>query len=55
VEKFRSLSEAFADADLWGRLIQAVQHLNPPISDLMALLAHVRPTAAFQTTHPGIC
>ena len=55
VEKFHWLSEAFADEDLRARLIQAVQQLDArPISDLMDLLAQVRPTAVFPTTHPGI-
>src|SRR6266481_8228027 len=48
VEKFHWLSEAFADEDLRSKLIQAVQQLDSrPISDLMDLLAQVRPTAVF--------
>src|SRR6202011_1819858 len=55
VEKFQWLSEPFADEDLRGRLIEAVQQLDArPISDLMDLLAQVRPTAVFPATHPGI-
>jgi 2-methylcitrate dehydratase len=55
VEKFHWLSEAFADEDLRARLIRAVQQLDTaPISDLMGLLAQVRPTAVFPKTHPGI-
>jgi 2-methylcitrate dehydratase len=55
VEKFHWLSEAFADEDLRKRLIEAVQQLDArPLSDLMDLLAEVRPTAVFPTTHPGI-
>jgi 2-methylcitrate dehydratase len=54
VEKFHWLSEGFADADLRGRLIQAVRQLDTsPISDLMGFLAQVRPTAVFPKTHPG--
>jgi 2-methylcitrate dehydratase len=55
VEKFQWLSERFADQDLRTRLIEAVQQLDErPISDLMDLLAQVRPAAAFPATHPGI-
>jgi 2-methylcitrate dehydratase len=55
VEKFHWLSEAFADQDLRSRLIRAVQELDTtPLSDLMAPLAQVRPTAVFATSHPGI-
>jgi 2-methylcitrate dehydratase len=55
VEKFHWLSEAFAEEDLRNRLIQTVQQLDlRPISDLMDLLAQVRPTAVFPRTHPGI-
>jgi 2-methylcitrate dehydratase PrpD len=55
VEKFHWLSEAFADKDLRARLIQSLQQLDAaPISDLMGLLAQVRPTAVFPKTHPGI-
>jgi 2-methylcitrate dehydratase len=55
VEKFHWLSEAFADADLRHALVRAVQQLDArPLSELMDLLAKVRPTAAFPTAHPGI-
>jgi len=55
VEKFHWLSEAFADDDLRGKLIHAVQQLDSrPISDLMDLLAQVRPSAVFPKTRAGI-
>lgn len=55
MEKFHWLSEAFADEDLRSRLIHAVQRLDTtPLSDLTDLLAQVRPSAVFPTTHPGI-
>jgi 2-methylcitrate dehydratase len=55
VEKFHWLSEPFADEDLRGRLIAAVQRLDTrPISHLMDLLARVRTSAVFPATHPGI-
>ena len=55
VEKFQWLSEPFADEDLRGRLIEMVQQLDSRrISDLVDLLAQVRPTAVFPATHPGI-
>ena len=55
MEKFRWLSEPFADEYLRSKLIEAVQQLDArPISDLMDLLAQVRPAAAFPATHPGI-
>jgi 2-methylcitrate dehydratase len=55
VEKFHWLSEPFADEDLRGRLIEAVQQLDARrTSDLTDLLAQVRPTAVFPATHPGI-
>ena len=55
VEKFHWLSEPFADQDLRSRLIEAVEQLDArPISNLMDLLAQVRPDAAFPATHPGI-
>ena len=55
VEKFQWLSEPFADEDLRGRIIEAVQQLDRrPISDLMDLLARVNPIAAFPATHPGV-
>jgi 2-methylcitrate dehydratase len=55
VEKFQWLSEPFAGQDLRSRLIEAVQQLDErPISDLMDLLAQVRPAAVFPATHPGI-
>jgi 2-methylcitrate dehydratase len=55
VEKFHWLSEAYADMDLRGRIIDAVQKIDAqPISHLMDLLALVRPIAAYPITHPGI-
>jgi 2-methylcitrate dehydratase len=55
VEKFHWLSEPFADEDLRGRLIEAVQQLDTRrTSDLIDLLAQVRPTVVFPGTHPGI-
>ena len=55
VEKFQWLSEPFADDDLRGGLIETVQQLDSRrISDLMDLLAQVRPTGVFPVTHPGI-
>jgi len=55
MEKFHWLSQPFADEDLRSRLIEAVQQLDArPISDLMDLLAQVRPAAVFPATHPGI-
>jgi 2-methylcitrate dehydratase len=55
VEKFHWLSEAFADAELRHALIRAVQQLDArPLSELMDLLAQVRPSAVFPTAHPGI-
>jgi 2-methylcitrate dehydratase len=55
VEKFHWLAEAFADEDLRSRLIGAVEHLDTSrLSDLMDLLAQVRPTAVYPTAHPGI-
>jgi 2-methylcitrate dehydratase len=55
VEKFHWLSEAYADAGLRSRLIKAVEEIDSrPIAHLMELLAQVRPTAVFPTTHRGI-
>jgi 2-methylcitrate dehydratase len=55
VEKFHWLSEAFADEELRSKLVQAVRRLDTTaLSDLMDLLAQVRPTAEFATAHPGI-
>jgi 2-methylcitrate dehydratase len=55
VEKFHWLSEAFADVDLRHALVCAVQQLDArPLPALMDLLAQVRPTAAFPTSHFGI-
>ena len=55
VEKFQWLSEAYADAGLRGRIIEAVLELDTrPISDLMSLLEQVRSSKAFPTSHPGI-
>jgi len=55
VEKFRWLSEAFADGDLRSKLIGAVEQLDArPISSLMDLLAQVRPSAVYPRTRAGI-
>jgi 2-methylcitrate dehydratase len=55
VEKFHWLSEACADAQLRGELIDAVDQLDTqPVSHLMGLLARVRPTPAYARTHRGI-
>lgn len=55
MEEFRWLTEAFADEELRSRLIGAVEQLDMSrLSDLTDLLAQVRPTAVFPTTHPGI-
>ena len=55
VEKFHWLSEAYADATLRGRIIKVVQTLDErPLSDLISLLAIVRPVATYATLHPGI-
>jgi len=55
VEKFHWLTEAFADEGLRSRLIGSVEHLDTlGLSDLTDLLAQVRPTAVFPSTHPGI-
>src|SRR5580698_6485159 len=55
VEKFHWLAEAFADEELRGRLIGAVERLDmSELSDLTDLLANVQPIAVFPTTHPGI-
>src|SRR5712671_6656492 len=55
VEKFHWLSEPFAGEDLRGSLVDTVRELDTRrISDLMDLLAQVRPTAVFPATHPGI-
>src|SRR6202012_1742896 len=55
VEKFHWLAEAFADEDLRGRLLEAVEHLDTSsLSDLTDLLAQVRPTAVYPTANPGI-
>ena len=55
MEKFHWLSEPFADEDLRGRVIEAVQQLDARrISDLMDVLAQVRPTAVFPATQSGI-
>lgn len=54
VEKFHWLSEAFADENLRGGIILAVQQLDVrPVSDLTELLAKVRTTHSFPRTHPG--
>jgi 2-methylcitrate dehydratase len=55
VEKFHWLSERFADEALRNHIIQAVQQIDAwPISDLMNLLAQVRPSAVFPKTRRGI-
>jgi 2-methylcitrate dehydratase len=55
VEKFHWLSERYADANLRNKLIQAVQQIDAkPISELMDLLAQVRPSAVFPKTLRGI-
>jgi len=55
VEKFHWLSEAYADAALRGRIIEVVQTLDErPLSDLMSLLAAVKPVVTYATVHPGI-
>jgi 2-methylcitrate dehydratase len=55
VEKFHWLTEAFADEELRSRLIRAVELLDmSELSALTDLIAQVRPTAVFPTTHPGI-
>jgi len=55
IEKFHWLSEAFADAELRGQIIQTVDELDArPISELTMLLAKARPEATFAATHPGI-
>jgi len=55
VEKFHWLSEPFANEDLRSGLIESVQQIDSrPISELMNLLAQVRPVAVFPATHRGI-
>jgi 2-methylcitrate dehydratase len=55
VEKFHWLAQEFADDELRGGLIRAVEQLDTSgLSDLTDLLAQVRPTAVFPATHPGI-
>jgi 2-methylcitrate dehydratase len=55
VEKFHWLAEAFADEEMRGGIIEAVERLDTSeLSDLTDLLAQVRPTAIFPTIHPGI-
>jgi 2-methylcitrate dehydratase len=55
VEKFHWLSEAFADADLRGRIVDAVENLDGrPLLEFMVRLAKVRPAATYPTSHPGI-
>jgi 2-methylcitrate dehydratase len=55
VEKFHWLAEGFANEDLRSRLIGAVERLDTSkLSGLTDLLAQVRPTAVFPTTHRGI-
>jgi 2-methylcitrate dehydratase len=55
VEKFHWLSEASADEQLRGKLIDAVDKLDSqPVSHLMGLLAQVRPMPTYARTHRGI-
>jgi 2-methylcitrate dehydratase len=55
VEKFHWLSERFAEENLRTRIIKAVQEIDArPISDLMNLLAQVRPSASFPKTRSGV-
>lgn len=55
VQKFHWLSEASADQELRDKLIEAVEQIDArPISDLVDLLAQVRPTAVYPKTLPGI-
>jgi 2-methylcitrate dehydratase len=55
MEKFHWLTEAFADEGLRSELIRAVEHLDTSaLSDLTDLLAQVRPTVVFPSTHVGI-
>ena len=55
VEKFHWLTEAFADEELRSRIIGTVEQLDTSkLSELTSLLALVRPTAVFPTTHRGI-
>jgi 2-methylcitrate dehydratase len=55
VEKFHWLSEGSADEALRSALIEAVQQIEVrPISELVGLLAKVKPTAIYPRTHAGI-
>jgi 2-methylcitrate dehydratase len=55
VEKFHWLSEAHADGKLRERIITVVQELDSrPLSDLMELLAAVKPVATYAKNLPGI-
>ncbi|HXC94487.1 MAG TPA: hypothetical protein VNU92_02245 [Edaphobacter sp.] len=55
VDKFDWLAEAFADEELRGGIIGAVERLDTSeLSDLTDLLAQVQPIAMFPITHPGI-
>jgi 2-methylcitrate dehydratase len=55
VEKFHWLSEAYADVALRMQIIETVQELDSrSLSDLMRLLAAVRPVATYPAKHPGI-
>jgi 2-methylcitrate dehydratase len=55
VEKFHWLSERFAEEALRNKIIEAVQQIDArPISDLMNLLAQVRPSVVFPKTRRGI-
>ena len=55
VQKFHWLSEAYADEQLRGQIIGAVQEIDSrPISRLMDLLDEVQPNAVYPITHSGI-
>jgi 2-methylcitrate dehydratase len=56
VEKFHWLSEAHADAALRGRIIEVVQTLDErPLSDLMSLLAAVKPVVIHEHDETNMC
>ena len=55
VEKFHWLAEPFADAELRGAIVAAVEDLDRrPLSTLLGLLNQVAPQAIFPATLPGI-
>jgi 2-methylcitrate dehydratase len=55
VEKFHWLSEPFADSQLRGSIVAAVEDLDGlPLSRLLGLLSQVAPQAVFPATLPGI-